>query len=71
MTEDPWKAHISYLEAEVDKMIERANKLEAMIPDLESVQKKQALRGLISRLRDDVSETLPAIDFRQAIRIIK
>lgn len=56
MTEDPWKAHISYLEAEVDKMIERANKLEAMIPDLKSVQKKQALRGLISRLRDDVSE---------------
>jgi hypothetical protein len=56
MTEDPWKAHISYLEAEVDKMIERANKLEAMIPDLESVQKKQALRGLISRLRDDVTE---------------
>jgi hypothetical protein len=56
MTEDPWKAHISYLEAEVDKMIERANKLEAMIPDLDSVQKKLALQGIISHLREDVSE---------------
>ena len=56
MTEDPWKAHISYLEAEVEKMVERASKLEAMIPDLESDQKKRALRELIGHLRDDVSE---------------
>jgi hypothetical protein len=56
MAEDPWKAHLSYLEAEVEKMMERANKLEAMIPDLESDQKKHALRELVSHLRDDVSE---------------
>jgi hypothetical protein len=58
MAEDPWKVHISYLEAEVEKMVERANKLEAMIPDLESDQKKHALRELVSHLRDDVSEHL-------------
>jgi hypothetical protein len=56
MAEDPWKAHISYLEAEVDKMVERAGKLEAMIPELESNEKKRALRELVSHLRDDVSE---------------
>jgi hypothetical protein len=56
MAEDPWKAHISYLEAEVEKMVERANKLEAMIPDLESDQKKRVLRELVSHLRDSVGE---------------
>ena len=56
MAEDTWKAHISYLEEEVKKMSERADKLEAMIPDLESEQKRQALRQLVSRLRDEVSE---------------
>ena len=56
MTEDPWKAHINYLEAEVEKMVERANRLEAMIPDLKSDQKKHALRELVSHLRDDASE---------------
>lgn len=56
MAEDPWKAHISYIEAEVEKMVERANKLEAMILDMESNQKKQALRELVSQLRGEVSE---------------
>lgn len=56
MAEDSWKAHISYLEDEVKKIGERADKLEAMIPDLESEQKGRALRELISRLRDEVRE---------------
>jgi hypothetical protein len=37
-------------------MVERANRLEAMIPDLKSDQKKHALRELVSHLRDDASE---------------
>jgi len=56
MAEDPWKAHIGYLEDEVKKISERANKLEAMIPDLESEQKKHALREIVGHLRDEVSE---------------
>ena len=56
MAEDPWKAHINYLEEEVKKIGERAEKLEAMIPDLESEQKKHALREIVRHLRDEVSE---------------
>jgi hypothetical protein len=56
MAEDSWKAHISYLEDEVKKIGERADKLEAMIPDLESEQKRRALRELVSCLRDEVRE---------------
>ena len=56
MAEDLWKAHISYLENEVKKIGERADKLEAMIPDLKSEQKKHALREIVSHLRDEVSE---------------
>lgn len=56
MAEDPWKAHIRYLEEEVKKINERADKLEAMIPSLEDEQKKRALRDLVSHLRDEASE---------------
>ncbi len=58
MAEDSWKAHIAYLEDEVKKIGERADKLEAMIPDLESEPKKQALRELVKHLRDEASEQL-------------
>jgi hypothetical protein len=40
----------------VKKIGERADKLEAMIPDLESEQKKRALREIVSHLRDEMSE---------------
>jgi hypothetical protein len=56
MSEDSWRAHISYLEEEVKKLGERADKLEAMIPDMESEQKRRALRELVSRLRDEARE---------------
>ena len=56
MAEDPWNAHISYLEHEMKKISERADKLEAMIPDLEGDQKKDALREIVSHLRDEVNE---------------
>ena len=56
MAEDPWNAHISYLENEVKKIGEQADKPEAMIPDLESEQKKRALREIVSHLRDEMSE---------------
>jgi hypothetical protein len=56
MAEDPWNSHISYLEEEVKKIGARADKLEAMIPGLESEQKKHALRKLVGHLRDEMSE---------------
>ena len=56
MAEDPWKAHISYLEEEVKKIGERADRLEAMLPNLEDEQKKYAVRELISHLRDELNE---------------
>jgi prefoldin subunit 5 len=56
MVEDSWNAHIAYLEDEVRKIDERAEKLEAMLPSLESEQKKHALRELINRIRDEASE---------------
>lgn len=40
--EDSWNAHIGYVEDEVKKIDERADKLEATIPDLENEQKKHA-----------------------------
>jgi prefoldin subunit 5 len=54
--EDSWNAHISYLEDEVNKIEERADKLEATIPELENDQKKHALRELVKHLRDQASE---------------
>ncbi len=38
------------------KIDERADKLEATIPDLENEQKKHALRELVKHLRDEASE---------------
>ena len=55
MAEDSWNAHISYLEDEVKKIDERADKLEEMISDLEDEQKKHALRELVNHLRDEAS----------------
>jgi prefoldin subunit 5 len=56
VAEDSWNAHIGYLEDEVKKIDERADKLEAMIPDLENEQKKHALRELVKHLRDEARE---------------
>jgi len=56
MAEDAWNDHIGYLESEVKKIDERADKLEAMIADLESETKKDALRELVNRLRGEASE---------------
>ena len=56
MAEDPWNAHISYLEDEVKNLDERAAELEATIRDLENEQKKHALREFVKHLRDEASE---------------
>ena len=55
MAEDSWNAHISYLEDEVKKIDERADKLEEMIPDVENEQKKHALQEVVNHLRDKAS----------------
>jgi len=52
-SEDSWNAHIGYLEDEVKKIDVWADKLEATIPDLESEQKKRALRELVKHLRGE------------------
>jgi hypothetical protein len=41
----------------VKKIDERADKLEATIPDLENEQKKHALRELVKHLRDEARNT--------------
>jgi hypothetical protein len=56
MGEDPRRTHITYLESEVMKIGARADRLEAMIPDIESEQKKRAFRELVGRLREEVRE---------------
>jgi len=56
VAEDSWKAHIAYLEDEVTKIDERADKLEAIIPVLENEQKKHALREHLKQLRYEASE---------------
>jgi hypothetical protein len=56
LAEDPWKAHISYLEDEVKKIDARADKLEAMIAHAQSEQKKHVLREIVTGLRGQVSE---------------
>jgi hypothetical protein len=56
VAEDSWKAHIAYLEDEVKKTEERADRLEATISDLENEQKKHVLRDLVKHLRDEASE---------------
>jgi hypothetical protein len=54
--ENSWSAHIAYLEDEVKKLDERADRLEASIPDQNDEQKKHASRELVQHLRDEVSE---------------
>ena len=49
MDRDPLIVHIEYLEDEVKKIDERADRAEAMIPNMEST-KKYALRKLVSGL---------------------
>lgn len=56
MAENSWSAHIGYLEEEVKKLDERADRLEAGIPDQEDEQKKHASRELVKHLRDEASE---------------
>jgi hypothetical protein len=65
MADDSWKTHILYLEGEVTKLVERANKLEGMVPGLESEQKKHALRELVGRLRNEVNE------YRKYLAVVK
>ena len=56
MVKDSWNAHIAYLEDEVKRIDERAEKLEAMLPSVESEEKRHALRELINHIRDGASE---------------
>ena len=56
VAEDSWNAHIGYLEDEVKKIDERADKLEATIPAVGNERKKHALRELVKHLRDEASE---------------
>jgi hypothetical protein len=56
MSVDPWNTHIAYLEAQITELTGRAGKLEAMIPDCESAEKKVALRELANHLRDEATE---------------
>jgi prefoldin subunit 5 len=56
VADDSWNAHIKYLEDEVKKIEERAEKLENMIPDLKNEPKKYACRKLINDLRDEASQ---------------
>jgi hypothetical protein len=65
VAEDSWNAHIGYLEDEVKKIDERADKLEATIPDMENEQKKHALRELVKHLRDEASK------YRKYLALVK
>jgi hypothetical protein len=65
MVEDYWRAHIAYLEDEVKKIDERAEKIEAMLLSLQSEQKKHALRELINRIRDEARE------YRKYLALVK
>jgi prefoldin subunit 5 len=56
VADDSWNAHSKYLEDEVKKIEERAEKLENMIPDLKNEPKKHACRKLINDLRDEASQ---------------
>jgi hypothetical protein len=56
MSADSWNAHIAYLEAQVSSLANRAAKLEAMIPECESAEKKVALRELANHLRNEATE---------------
>jgi len=65
MTENAWNDHVRYLEDEVKKMAERAEKLEEMIPTVEEAQKKLALRKLVTQLRGEMS------DLRKYLAVMK
>ena len=56
ISNDSLNAHVSYLEDEVKKISERADRLEATISGLPTEQQKHAMRELVHRLRDEVSE---------------
>jgi hypothetical protein len=56
MSEASWKIHIGYLEGEVRKIDERADKLEALIAAPNNGQNKDALRRLLKQLRDEGTE---------------
>jgi len=55
MAQDSWNVHSGYLEDEVKKIDERADKLEEMISGPKNEQKKHALRELVNHLRDEAS----------------
>jgi hypothetical protein len=65
VAEDSRNAHIGYLEDEVKKIDERADKLEATIPGLENEQKEHVLRELVKHLRDEASE------YRKYLALVK
>ena len=65
MADDSWNAHIKYLEDEVKKINERADKLEKMIPDLKNEPKKHDCRKLVNDLRDEASQ------YRKYLALVK
>jgi prefoldin subunit 5 len=65
VADDSWNAHIKYLEDEVKKIEERAEKLENMIPDMKNEPKKHACRKLINDLRDEASQ------YRKYLALVK
>lgn len=56
MGESAWNDHIRYLEDEMKKMSERAEKIEEMIPNVEEAQKKLALGKLVTQLRGEIKD---------------
>ena len=65
MTEDSWKAHIDYLEGELLKIEDRADRLETMITSLKDDQREHALRELSDRFRHEAS------DLRKYLALVK
>ena len=65
MADDARKAHIKYLEDEVKKIGERADKLEKMIPGLANEQRKHAFKELVNGLRDEASQ------YRKYLELVK
>jgi hypothetical protein len=56
VAEDLLVAHIDYLEGEVKRIGERADKLEAIIRDLETDPKSHGLREIVKGLRNEATE---------------
>jgi hypothetical protein len=65
VADNSWSAHIGYLEAEVKKLDERADRLEASVAGQEDEQKKHASRELVKRLRDEAG------DHRKYLALVK